>query len=84
MFKLIINQCPQGHINQINMGRTKLSFEQILEEESQREREEGRDVLGEMHFQSGNEMLKDLFQSFLEINSQMVQDNKNQTDGNTN
>tara|TARA_R110002074_G_scaffold100583_2_gene217249 strand:+ start:756 stop:956 length:201 start_codon:yes stop_codon:yes gene_type:complete len=66
------------------MGRTKLSFEQILEEESQREREEGRDVLGEIHFQSSNEMLKDLFQSFLEINSQMAQDNKNQTDGNTN
>lgn len=66
------------------MGRTKLSFEQILEEESQREREGGRDVLGEIYFQSSNEMLKDLFQSFLEINSQMVQDNKNQTDGNTN
>jgi hypothetical protein len=66
------------------MGRTKLLFNQILEEESQREREEGRDLLGEIYFQSSNQMLKDVFQSFEDIKSRMAVDNKNQTDGDTN
>jgi hypothetical protein len=73
------------------MGRTKLLFNQILEEESQREREGGRDILREIYFQSSNQMLKDVFQSFDDIlksyeatKSRMVVDNKNQTDGDTN
>jgi len=73
------------------MGRTKLLFNQILEEESQREREEGRDILREIYFQSSSQMLKDVFKSFEDIlksyevtRSRMVVDNKNQTDGDIN
>jgi hypothetical protein len=73
------------------MGRTKLLFNQILEEESQREREEGRDILREIYFQSSSQMLKDVFKSFDDIlksyevtRSRMVVDNKNQTDGDIN
>ena len=73
------------------MGRTKLLFNQILEEESQREREEGRDILREIYFQSSSQMLKDVFKSFEDIlksyevtKSRMVVDNKNQTDGDIN
>tara|TARA_R110000822_G_scaffold53335_5_gene137662 strand:- start:18981 stop:19202 length:222 start_codon:yes stop_codon:yes gene_type:complete len=73
------------------MGRTKLLFNQILEEESQREREEGRDILREIYFQSSSQILKDVFKSFEDIlksyevtKSRMVVDNKNQTDGDIN